>query len=332
MKRATAAVTGLVAVLILFAAMGEAATVVGVAPSRFAFDLQAGEVRVFTIAYDNQGEDALSVSVYAMDLLRRADGVVVHVEPEGPLSGASWVRVEPAAFVAPPRSRTLVTVTVEVPRDIPDGEYHAVVFFEAAPPEGPGTLRLGARIGSVLYMAVGQDLVRKAALVPYGQARAPLETGGHFLARLASLLREHFRSVMVADRHVAPAATGRPLRIFVPVANLGTIHIRPEGRVRVTAAGRQEELRHLGEVILPGDARVLEFVWDEAPFIGVVRVEVEVEYGGEEALQATSRTFTLPLDLLAGLALIVVGLRLFGIRGITIHRAPRRGGTRVPAG
>ena len=332
MKRAAAAVTGLVAALILFAAMGEAATVVGVAPSRFAFDLQAGEVRVLAIAYDNQGEDALSVSVYALDLLRRADGVVVHAEPEGPLSGASWIRVEPAVFVAPPRSRTTVTVTVEVPPDIPDGEYHAVVFFEAAPPEGPGTLRLGARLGSVLYMAVGQDLIRKAALVPYGRARAARETGGHFLARLASLLREHLRSVLVADRHVAPMATGRPLRIFVPVANLGTIHIRPEGKVRVTAAGRQGELRHLGEVILAGDARVMEFLWDEAPFVGMVRLEVEVEYGGEDALRATSGTLILPLDLVAGLTLIVIGLRLFGVRGITIHRAPRGGGSRAPAG
>jgi hypothetical protein len=302
-----------------------------VAPSRVAVDLQAGDVQVFTIAYDNQGGGELSVIVYAKDLLRRAGGIVVHAEPEGPLSGGSWVHAEPAAFVAPPGSRTTVTITVTVPPDIPDGEYHAVVFFEAAPPGGSSTLRLGARIGTVLYMAVGQDLVRKAALVPYGQTRLPQEVGRHFLARLASLARQHLRSLVVGDRHVAPLATGRPLRIFVPVANLGTVHIRPEGMVQVTAAGRQHEFRHLGEVILPGDVRVLEFLWDEAPFIGVVRVGVEVEYGGEDVLRATSRTLILPLDLLAGLVLIVVGLRLFGIRGITIQRAPRRGGPRAPS-
>jgi hypothetical protein len=223
-------------------------------------------------------------------------------------------------------------VTVEVPADIPDGEYHAVVFFEAAPPEGDATLRLGARVGSVLYMAVGENLVREASLVPYGRVRGPRQAGMLFVSRLISTARERFRAVAVGNRHVAPLATGRPFRIFVPVANLGTIHIRPEGRVRVTAGDRQRELRHLGEVILAGDARVMEFLWGDPPFIGMVRVEVEVEYGGRDILRGTSRSLILPLDLVAGLALIVFGVRLFGIRGITIHRVPRGGGTRAPSG
>ncbi len=321
-----------VVLLVLLTATGEGSTVVGVAPSRLAFDLRAGDVRVFTIAYDNQGDAELSVSVYALDLLRRVGGVVLHVEPEGPLSGGSWVRVEPAAFVAPPQSRTTVTVTVEVPADIPDGEYHAVVFFEAAPPEGEATLRLGARVGSVLYMAVGEDLLRLAALVPYGRVQTPQAAGAPFVSRLVSTTRERFRAVVIGNRHVAPLATGRPLRIFVPAANLGAIHIRPEGRVRVTAAGHQREFRHLGEVILAGDARVMEFLWDDPPFMGMARVEIEVDYGGEGILTAASRTLILPLDLVAGLTLIVFGLRLFGIRGITIHRVPRGGGTRAPSG
>lgn len=312
------ALFGLVFSLAAVSGAAFATTTVGVAPSRLAFDLKPADRHTLTLSYHNGGPETLAVTVYPMDYRRQSDGTVRYLEPSGPLSGGNWIRVEPAAFAAPPGSRTPIRVTVEVPADTPYGEYHAVIFMEAAPPAGEGTLRLGARVGTVLYMAVGEDLLRAAALVPYGQARRPVEPG------LLAAARERLRAFTVGSRHVPVLVTGRPFRVFVPVANRGNIHIRPEARISIGRAGGEPEvLRHIGEVILAGDAKILQLQWGNPPFIGIARLELEVEYGGPEPLRSASATLIFPFDLVIGLTLVVLGLRLFGIRGMTIQRVPR---------
>jgi len=306
---------------------------VGVAPSRLAFDLEPSERRSFTLNYYNNGAESLQVRVYPMDYLRRPDGTVLYLEPADRLSGSGWIEVQPASFVAPPRSRNPVQVTVEVPEDTPDGEYHAVVFMEALPATEEGTLRLGARVGSVLYMAVGTQFVRAAALVPYGRAVHPVPHG-QGLERLLHLVRERLRAITVGRRHVPLVVTGRPFVIFVPIANLGNVHIRPEVTVKVARGGGEPRvLRHLGEVILAADAKIIELRWQDPPFLGLVRVEVQVDYGGPEPLRAAVTSLVFPLDLLFGLGLLAAGLRLFGVRGISLRmetRRMKRGSSRAP--
>lgn len=71
--------------------------------------------------------------------------------PGNPLT--DWVTVEPSPLPLDPGETDTVLVTVEVPRDAPDGEFYAVVFAEA-PPEGDDVRTIN-RAGVRLYISVG---------------------------------------------------------------------------------------------------------------------------------------------------------------------------------
>jgi hypothetical protein len=67
---------------------------------------------------------------------------------------ASWTRISRASLRLPPRSKTFVTLTVNVPSDASRGEHYAVVWAELAATVSK-RVRLVNRVGVRLYVTVG---------------------------------------------------------------------------------------------------------------------------------------------------------------------------------
>ncbi|MEV8631651.1 peptidase [Streptosporangium sp. NPDC051023] len=67
----------------------------------------------------------------------------------------TWTSIVPHALTLAPHSRSMATVTVSVPDDVPAGERYAVIWAETAG-EAKGTVREINRTGVRMYLSVGR--------------------------------------------------------------------------------------------------------------------------------------------------------------------------------
>ncbi|MEW6032629.1 MAG: hypothetical protein AB1645_07080 [Bacillota bacterium] len=284
---------------------------IGLAPVKSAYDLTPGSTLTLVARFTCEGTVPLRARVKYMDALHHGDRFE-YLEPGGEFwSAGSWVSVEPAEFqVAPGESREL-RVTVTVPPGTPDGEYYAAFFVETVPAGGPGAetgVSLGGSIGSLICLAVGENIGRSARLIPYGDVPRTT-TGLQGWARLVEDVRYWWRCLVIRGRNVAPLVEARPLKVFAPIENTSAAHIQP----RVTASFYEGDVLRRrvtveGEIILPRQARVIELPWTDAPVYGRFRLELVIEYGGPEPIRVERAFWVLPVKGILGLMAVAFGV------------------------
>jgi hypothetical protein len=99
---------------------------------------------------------------------------------------------------------------------------------------------------------------------------------------------------------------GGPVETGVVVRNSGNVHVTAAAKAYFADTwGKNSEL-DLGQVIiLPGGERTMKSVWQEAPFLGRVKMSIVVGYfDGQGELVNKSRTATfwvIPWKLLGGI-------------------------------
>jgi hypothetical protein len=312
-----AAALALLASGALFAQETPATLSIGLSPVMTALDLTAGETRLVSGNFGTGGTVDLNVLVTYKDAIRSPGGFE-YQEPDTVFwSAGSWLEVNPQEFAVSPGERRSLEVTVSVPPGTPDGEYYAAFVVTGYPATGsaPGTtVSLAGGLTSLYIIAVGENILREAQLVSCGDAPWSPPSGGWF-ARLFDRLGYLWRWLTVGDRNVAPLAEGQPLRIYVPIANLGKTHIQP--RVQAIISRGETVLRHMtftGEIVLPGDVKTIELTWADAPLLGRYKLDIRVDYGGAAPLLA-SRTFALfPAKGVLGIVVMAFGLGYFMAR------------------
>jgi len=105
-------------------------------------------------------------------------------------------------------------------------------------------------------------------------------------------------------------ADGGPIKLSLPVRNLGTAHrdyLHPDELVAQVGA---ERVTFPEFTVLRGSTRVLETNWTDPPLACLCRVRVATDDGQGHALVASTRILVFPFRLLAGVLLLAVGLAL----------------------
>lgn len=306
---------------------------IGLSPLEEALDLRAGETGTFTALFRCEGNQPVRVSVQVKDTVYHKDAGWEYLDPGGEIwSAGSWLAVEPAEFDLAPGEKQELGVTVTVPGGTPDGEYYATLFTvarRADQPEGAPGVGLQGSIGCRVSIATGEGLERLARFVPYSSVPRQRNPGGSWLQRLGQWLTFEWRSLVIDERHVALVAEGHPLRLFVPIENIGAAHIQP----RVTATFKQgdtvlQQVIASGAIVVPEESEVIEMQWPLAPALGVYQVELTVEYGGQEPLQADTTFAIFPVKGALGLIILAFGLGYFA--AARRRRLAARGGPGAP--
>jgi len=302
---------------------------VGLAPVEAGFDLRAGESQTFTATFYVAGNEPVHAVVDYHDALLRETGFE-YLEPgEEYWSAGSWLTVEPSEFEVEPSGRHTLSVTVTVPEDVADGEYYAAFSVRGAPREGTegGTrVSLNARMISVVCVAVGENVDRSARLVPYAYVPRG-ETGARGWDRAKETLAHWLRCLVIRGRNVAFLVDAKPVTVFVPLENTCEAHLQP----RVTASfyegdSLRRRVTYSGEILFPGRSEVISLDWPAPPLFGRLRLELEVEYGGREAIMVERTFWAVPVKGLLGLAAAAFGLGyLSATRGRRMDRRPPAG-------
>jgi len=168
--------TGLIAAVPTIA---HAERTLGISTATFDFSVAAGQTVSGELYVINNGDEPLTVMVYAADQVVDETGGVTYVTPgrddRGGLSSvASWVQLRLPAetktigntpyLEMDPGEQTLVQFDLAVPAQAPAGDHGVLLFFEMFDLEqavsGTGTV-VGGRIGSFARIRVQGDLVEK---------------------------------------------------------------------------------------------------------------------------------------------------------------------------
>lgn len=231
-------------------------------PSREALVVRPGESQTFSVTVANPGQATLRVRAYLSDWGLKPDGQLLFL-PVGKSahSAADMVTFTPSQFVLEPDRSQSVRVTISVPPDTAGGEYHCMVFFESvAPPASarePGTtFRFNQRIGNTIYVAVP----------PFNR-----------LATIAALA-------------YLPPTKRQPSRVGIALRNMGRVHVRAAGKLRLERQDGQLVLqKSLSDLPVLRESQRLFFIpMEEQLPTGRIKATLTLDYGGEELIEAVT--------------------------------------------
>lgn len=107
-----------------------------VSPSYVLFD---GRVRSKSLLLSNRGVTTETYRISIVNRLQQTDGQLVPADkpPEGEGFAGSLVRYAPHEVVLTPDKPQTVRLLLQLPADLPDGEYRSHILFQQVPTEAP---------------------------------------------------------------------------------------------------------------------------------------------------------------------------------------------------
>jgi hypothetical protein len=137
----------------------QAISKLSVGPARLELKLAPGSESTYLLDAVNHGDDTLLVKTSATEFDLDEAGEAQYPKVPGPRSCSAWFRVNPQTLELPVSTSGSIRATVRVPADA-RGTYWCVLFLEDVPPPAPRrgrgfSVRMNARIGTVVYMDVG---------------------------------------------------------------------------------------------------------------------------------------------------------------------------------
>lgn len=254
----------MVLILLLFAALVPPAyaaeRALAVYPSREELVVRPGEVQAFSVTVANPGEVALHVHAYLADWTLMPDGTLVFL-PAGRSAhtAVDWIHFSPSRFVLAPNQSQTVRVSVSVPAGIPGGEGQSMLFFESQPTAathqaGGATLLISQRVGNTIYVAVP----------PYA------------------------RKATVTAMAYLPPKGRTPARLGLVLADLGTVHVRFTGKLKVRDASGKLVANHtITDLPVLRESKRMVFVpLAHALPPGVYRAHLTLDYGADRMIDA----------------------------------------------
>jgi len=158
----------------------------GVSSGSFRYDVDAGNKASGEIIVSNDGDEPITVLVYAADqIVDDAGNLSFSVPDRGSISTmnqpSAWIRIDmPADSMSfanipylelDPAERIPVAFEVNVPGNVPPGDHNVMVFFEMAelPTDASETtqMKVSGRIGSRITLRVNGSIVEKSEVRPF---------------------------------------------------------------------------------------------------------------------------------------------------------------------
>jgi hypothetical protein len=237
----------------------------GIQPVTVEADAHAGDdytgvIRLGLSAEKNDKNAAPEhIQVHIADWDMKPDGSILYAHPGTmPQSCAQWIQVNPTELDIAPGQVAEERYTVHLPKDLPDGDYRAIIFNQtrAIPVAGNKQISsVSGAIGTILYLSVGPHS-RRAKLLSF---------------------------------------TANPRGAALVLSNCAADHLRVNGTLKVEdrSGATVDEFKLPPTVILPGETHTrnvnVSFPSDFKLAPGQYTITALIDYGGDAILGARRR-------------------------------------------
>jgi hypothetical protein len=203
-------------------------------------------------------------------------------------SASSWIAVHPATFTLAPKERIELNYYIQVPLDAKPGGHYAGAVFTAGGETGQdtGDTSVTTQIGTLFYITVDGPVKELASVTKF----------------FSNAFQEY-----------------GPVKILTQVGNMGELHIRPTGTVKVSGwFGKTQTLTLPEYNIFPEAVRDLEVEAGQKWMFGRYSAELMASYGkaNNMPLTATLVFWVFPWRLAVIIILIIVAIVL----GVTLYK------------
>lgn len=260
-----------------------------VGPGRSEVQLQPGQTYVQEITVTNRISDDREFKLEVEDITGSSDGssaVALTGAARGPYSIRDFISFPQESFVLKLGERARIPVTITVPSDAEPVGYYGSVLVSTVQPSVSGTegaprSPIIARVGSLIFLTVGGDVVREGSTKSIG---------------------------IVGDSSFFQAG---PIDFFILFENTGSVHTNPYGEVSITNMFGEEVgfLELEPWFVLPKSLRSREVSWNREFLLGRYEVTARINRGYDDVIDEVTTSFwVLPWKFVGGgfLALFVL--------------------------
>ncbi len=259
----------------------------GIQPIRISHTLESGDSVSGVITLKNASDQSIKVDVEVQDFIPTPGTGDFHFvdRAEGVTSVRDWVTISsPDNFVFNQGESKQIPYTIKAPPDAEPGSHFGVAFFMASKIDDTGQLKVGTRVGMVIYVTVPGNFLQKGKILNF--------TAPKFIQK-------------------------GPVDFKIKFENTGTVHFEPKGTIIITNIFGKKvgEIPVQGQVVLPTGVRDLTAQWNVASFLlGRYKAALEIKDGEGNVLTAKSAAFYVfpiwyVLGFIAAVIIIFFGLK-----------------------
>ena len=296
--------------------LAQTAQALTISPPKFELDGNPGSIIKQVIKLFNETEEAKVFYPSLQDFVARGEAGEPGLVEKSEFGLSEWVKIDTGPIFLSGKERKEIGFVVEVPENAEPGGHYAAILFSTQPPEkmqGATPIAIAGKVGSLVLLKVGGEILESGKLVEFDT-----KDGKSFFTHL-------------------------PIDFYVRFENLGNVHLKPQGQIKITgllditstpttllvneAGGNalpQSIRRYDVNWTKPGLKTITNGIFEELTHqwkgfaIGKFTAHLNLYYGTEGKQMAASETFwvfpwLLILVLAVGVTVLVLGLKV-GIR------------------
>jgi len=252
-------------------------------PVKVSETVEPGESIFGQITLKNESEGAVSVEVTVEDFIPAAGSTNIQFvgRAEGVTTVRDWITLNvPESFIFEKGQSRSITYTIQAPPDAEPGGHFGVVFFKATDANQQGSLKVGTRVGMLVFITVPGNQLQKGSV---------LDFSGPFFVQKG------------------------PVNFTIKFENTGTVHFEPKGTITITNIFGKEVgvVQVAGQAVLPTGVRDLSATWDVSGLLlGRYVAELNIVDGEGRELTANRIAFY-AFPILYVIAFLITILALF---------------------
>lgn len=277
----------ILALALLLATGAQAGTGLTIQPIKVSHTINPGESVSDSISLTNASDEDIKVEVSVEDFIPAAGSVNVQFvgRAEGITTVRDWITIGGKdSFVFKKGESRKIPYTVIAPANAEPGGHFGVAFFKATRLEEVGQLKIGTRVGMLIFITVPGNSLQKGKILDFA--------GPSFVNRA-------------------------PVDFTIKFENTGTVHFEPKGAITIanmlgkTAGSIPVE----GQVVLPTGIRDLTARWDFSGIaLGRYTAALRIVDGeGNELTAKTIAFYVFPVVYFVIFVALVLTL-FFGVR------------------
>ena len=256
-------------------------------PVKVSHTIEPGESVSGSILLKNASSEAVDVEVVVEDFVPAAgSGNIQFVgRAEGVTTVRDWIELDiPESFVFQKDESKTIPYTIQAPPDAEPGGHFGVAFFKATEIGDEGQLKVGTRVGMLIFVTVPGNQLQKGTILDF----------------------------------LAPFFIQKgPVDFEITFENTGTVHFEPKGVITITNMWGKEvgKIPVSGQAVLPTGVRDLNAQWNVASvLLGRYKADLGLVDGEGNELTANSIAFyAFPVWYVLSFFLAVMAL-FFGLR------------------
>jgi len=224
---------------LLQAVVYAAGTGLSITPVKVSHTINPGEAASGIITLKNSGANKINVDVKVEDFIHAAGSSNIKFvgRAEGLTTVRDWITLDiPEQFTFEQGEKRDIKYTIQAPPNAEPGSHFGVAFFRATEFKEGQQLKIGTRVGMLIFVTVPGNFLQKGNIIDFAAPRF-LQKG--------------------------------PVDFDISFENTGTVHFEPKGEITITNLFGNEVgvVPVQGQAVLPTGSRILDATWVVSGFL-----------------------------------------------------------------